>query len=160
MWSSNYLKAVIERWPDDWVWSDYIRGVLMQVSVWSNNYLKAVLSGEEMDPGMDKLMKWLPKSAPHGNQPTCELVGVARGVLNNFVPLHTGIVHGDYRIENMVFHPTEVRGALKVRIISLPIQPHPLPPTSPPSVPLPSLSPASLLSWTGNSAQLATPLLM
>ena len=38
---------------------------------------------------MDRLIDWLPKNIPAGDETT--------------------IVHGDYRLDNMVFHPTEPR---------------------------------------------------
>ena len=38
---------------------------------------------------MDRLMEWLPAHIPPGDE--------------------SGIVHGDYRVENLIFHPTEPR---------------------------------------------------
>jgi aminoglycoside phosphotransferase (APT) family kinase protein len=40
-------------------------------------------------PAMDKLVEWLPSHIPPGDQ--------------------TAIVHGDFRLDNLVFHPTEPR---------------------------------------------------
>ncbi len=64
-----------------------------QVSIWSNNYRAAITTGEVPRPSMERLMSWLPSNMPHGQQPRT-------------------IVHGDYRIDNVVFHPTEVRSKL------------------------------------------------
>jgi len=55
-----------------------------QIGRWSKNY---VASESESIPEMNKLMEWLP-----GNIPNDEAVS---------------IVHGDYRIDNMVLHPTK-----------------------------------------------------
>jgi aminoglycoside phosphotransferase (APT) family kinase protein len=60
-----------------------------QISVWSNNYRMACVDGE---PGaeMERLMDWLPGNIPPEPHPIT-------------------IVHGDYRIDNVIFHPTEPR---------------------------------------------------
>lgn len=57
-----------------------------QISRWSKQY-KA--SETEEIPAMDKLIEWLPANIPPGDE--------------------TSIVHGDYRMDNMIFHPTEPR---------------------------------------------------
>jgi aminoglycoside phosphotransferase (APT) family kinase protein len=57
-----------------------------QVDRWSRQY-KA--SETEKIEAMDRLMEWLPANIPAGDETT--------------------IVHGDYRLDNMVFHPTEPR---------------------------------------------------
>ena len=57
-----------------------------QVDRWSRQY-KA--SETEKIEAMDRLMEWLPLNIPPGEA--------------------TSIVHGDYRIDNMIFHPTEPR---------------------------------------------------
>ncbi len=57
-----------------------------QIGRWSKQY-KA--SETESMPAMDKLIEWLPENIPPGDDTT--------------------IVHGDYRLDNMVFHPTEPR---------------------------------------------------
>ncbi|HEX7560088.1 MAG TPA: phosphotransferase family protein, partial [Usitatibacter sp.] len=57
-----------------------------QVDRWSRQY-KA--SETEKIEAMDRLMEWLPSNIPAGDETT--------------------IVHGDYRLDNMVFHPTEPR---------------------------------------------------
>ncbi len=57
-----------------------------QIGRWSKQY-KA--SETEEIPAMDKLIEWLPGNIPPGDE--------------------TSIVHGDYRLDNMVFHPTEPR---------------------------------------------------
>lgn len=57
-----------------------------QIARWSKQY-KA--SETEEIPAMDKLIEWLPANIPPGEE--------------------TSIVHGDYRMDNMIFHPTEPR---------------------------------------------------
>ena len=57
-----------------------------QISRWSKQY---VASETESIPEMDKLMDWLPNNIPDDDA--------------------TSIVHGDYRMDNMVLHPTEDR---------------------------------------------------
>jgi len=57
-----------------------------QVDRWSRQY-KA--SETEKIEAMDRLMEWLPSNVPAGDE--------------------TSIVHGDYRLDNMIFHPTEPR---------------------------------------------------
>ena len=57
-----------------------------QISRWSKQY---VASETESIPEMNKLMDWLPHNIPDDDA--------------------TSIVHGDYRLDNMVLHPTEDR---------------------------------------------------
>ncbi|QYE36072.1 phosphotransferase [Polymorphobacter sp. PAMC 29334] len=56
-----------------------------QIGRWSRQYL------EDTDAGrfeaMDRLVEWLPNNIPPGEE--------------------TSVVHGDYRCDNMIFHPTE-----------------------------------------------------
>lgn len=58
-----------------------------QVGRWSRQYLEDVDAGRV--PAMDALIEWLPANIPPGDE--------------------TGIVHGDFRCDNMLFHPTEPR---------------------------------------------------
>jgi aminoglycoside phosphotransferase (APT) family kinase protein len=60
--------------------------IARQVSRWTQQY-----RASETEPiaAMDKLIDWLPAHIPAGEQ--------------------TSIVHGDYRMDNVVFHPTEPR---------------------------------------------------
>lgn len=58
-----------------------------QVSRWSSQYLDDKDAGR--DPNMDRLVEWLPQNIPEGDE--------------------TSIVHGDFRMDNMIFHPTEPR---------------------------------------------------
>ncbi|MHA6262276.1 phosphotransferase [Arenibacterium sp. CAU 1754] len=58
-----------------------------QISRWSRSYLADTDAGR--DPGMDKLVDWLPSAIPETTQ--------------------TRIVHGDYRCDNLIFHPFEPR---------------------------------------------------
>lgn len=56
-----------------------------QISRWSKQYLEDEQAGR--DDAMDKLIKWLPENIPPGQE--------------------TSVVHGDFRIDNMIFHPTK-----------------------------------------------------
>lgn len=60
-----------------------------QISRWSQQYLDDTDAGR--DPNMDRLIEWLPASIP------------AEDVEE------VSVVHGDFRIDNMIFHPTEPR---------------------------------------------------
>ena len=57
-----------------------------QVARWSKQYQAAAA---ERIPAMDRLIEWLPRHVPPGDE--------------------TAIVHGDYRLDNVIFHPTEPR---------------------------------------------------
>ena len=61
-----------------------------QIGRWSKQYVASVT---EPIPEMDQLMAWLPQHIP----------AMARA--ENMV----SIVHGDYRLDNLMFHPTEPR---------------------------------------------------
>ncbi|MFA7892180.1 phosphotransferase [Pseudomonas putida] len=56
-----------------------------QISRWSRQYLEDEAAGR--DPNMDVLVRWLPDHIPAGDETT--------------------IVHGDFRCDNMIFHPVE-----------------------------------------------------
>jgi aminoglycoside phosphotransferase (APT) family kinase protein len=56
-----------------------------QIGRWSRQYLDDQDAGR--DPHMDRLIEWLPAHIPPGEE--------------------TRIVHGDFRIDNMIFHPTK-----------------------------------------------------
>jgi aminoglycoside phosphotransferase (APT) family kinase protein len=58
-----------------------------QIGRWSRQYLEDADAGR--DPDMDRLVEWLPAHIPPGEE-TC-------------------VIHGDFRIDNMIFHPTEPR---------------------------------------------------
>jgi aminoglycoside phosphotransferase (APT) family kinase protein len=58
-----------------------------QIARWSKQYLEDVEAGR--DPNMDRLIEWLPEHVPAEE--------AAR------------IVHGDYRCDNLIFHPSEPR---------------------------------------------------
>ena len=58
-----------------------------QIARWSRQYLEDEAAGR--DPGMDRLIEWLPTAIPPGDE--------------------TRIVHGDFRCDNMIFHPTQPR---------------------------------------------------
>jgi aminoglycoside phosphotransferase (APT) family kinase protein len=57
------------------------------VKRWTDQYVTNTAAGR--DPYMDKLIAWFPAHIPAGDE--------------------TAIVHGDYRCDNMIFHPTEPR---------------------------------------------------
>jgi len=57
-----------------------------QVARWSRQYQA---SETEQQPAMDRLIEWLPCHLPPEGEPR--------------------IVHGDYRIDNLIYHPTEPR---------------------------------------------------
>lgn len=59
-----------------------------QISRWSKQYLDDSDAGR--DPHMDRLIEWLPANIPAGDD-------------------GTSITHGDFRIDNIIFHPTEPR---------------------------------------------------
>lgn len=59
-----------------------------QIARWSKQYVEDVDAGR--DPFMDRLIEWLPAHVPPGDD-------------------STSIVHGDFRCDNMIFHPTEPR---------------------------------------------------
>jgi len=56
-----------------------------QIGRWSKQYLDDEAAGRV--PDMDRLVEWLPNNIPPGDE--------------------IAIVHGDYRCDNMIFHPTE-----------------------------------------------------
>jgi aminoglycoside phosphotransferase (APT) family kinase protein len=58
-----------------------------QIARWSQQYLQDTQAGR--DPHMDRLIEWLPLHIPPGDE--------------------SSIVHGDFRCDNMIFHPTEPR---------------------------------------------------
>ena len=58
-----------------------------QIGRWSRQYLADEVAGR--DPDMDMLVEWLPRHIPEGDG--------------------SSIVHGDFRCDNMIFHPTEPR---------------------------------------------------
>ena len=57
-----------------------------QIHRWSKTYR---LSESDPIPAMDRLIEWLPQNIPAGDETT--------------------LIHGDFRMDNMVFHPTEPR---------------------------------------------------
>ncbi len=57
-----------------------------QISRWSRQCRESTLP---VGPFMQRLMDWLPEHIPDGDETT--------------------LVHGDYRLDNLVFHPTEAR---------------------------------------------------
>jgi len=58
-----------------------------QIGRWSKQYLEDEAAGR--NPHMDRLVDWLPAHIPSGDE--------------------TSLVHGDFRVDNLVFHPTEPR---------------------------------------------------
>jgi len=59
-----------------------------QIARWSKQYLEDTAAGRI--EAMDRLIEWLPEHLPPVEQPAA-------------------IVHGDYRVDNVVFHPREAR---------------------------------------------------
>jgi aminoglycoside phosphotransferase (APT) family kinase protein len=59
-----------------------------QIDRWTKQYKASETETEKIE-AMDALIEWLPKNIPAGDE--------------------TSIVHGDYRLDNMIFHPTEPR---------------------------------------------------
>ena len=59
-----------------------------QIARWSKQYLDDADAGR--DPHMDQLIEWLPIHIPADDDAT-------------------SVIHGDFRIDNMIFHPTEPR---------------------------------------------------
>lgn len=57
-----------------------------QIGRWSKQYQA---SATEKIDAMDRLMRWLPEHIPAGDE--------------------TAVVHGDFRMDNLIFHPTEPR---------------------------------------------------
>ncbi|MEO8346509.1 MAG: phosphotransferase [Betaproteobacteria bacterium] len=69
--------------------SDYGRPgryIERQVARWSRQYQTG---SADRIPAMDHLIEWLPTRIPPGDE--------------------TSVVHGDYRLDNVIFHPTEPR---------------------------------------------------
>jgi len=58
-----------------------------QIARWSRQYLEDADAGR--DPNMDRLVEWLPAHIPDGDE--------------------TSIVHGDLRLDNVIYHPVEPR---------------------------------------------------
>lgn len=58
-----------------------------QIARWSKQYLEDTDAGR--DPNMDRLIAWLPERIPAGDE--------------------TAVVHGDFRCDNLIFHPSEPR---------------------------------------------------
>jgi len=58
-----------------------------QIARWTKQYLEDAEAGR--DAAMDRLIAWLPANIPADDETT--------------------VVHGDFRIDNMIFHPTEPR---------------------------------------------------
>ncbi len=58
-----------------------------QIARWSRQYLEDAEAGR--DPDMDAVLEWLPTAIPAGDE--------------------TALIHGDFRCDNMIFHPTEPR---------------------------------------------------
>lgn len=60
-----------------------------QIARWSKQYQASIT---DPIPAMDHLMAWLPQHVPDSARSD-----------------HISVVHGDYRLDNMIFHPTEPR---------------------------------------------------
>jgi aminoglycoside phosphotransferase (APT) family kinase protein len=60
--------------------------IARQIARWSKQYQAG---SAEPIPAMDRLLDWLPRHLPDGDE--------------------TSLAHGDYRLDNVIFHPTEPR---------------------------------------------------
>lgn len=58
-----------------------------QIARWARQYREDPDAGRDVN--MDRMIEWLPMHIPQGDE--------------------TSIIHGDYRCDNMIFHPTEPR---------------------------------------------------
>ncbi len=58
-----------------------------QIGLWTKSYLADTDAGR--NPGMDRLIAWLPDAIPDSDE--------------------TAIIHGDFRCDNLIFHPVEPR---------------------------------------------------
>jgi aminoglycoside phosphotransferase (APT) family kinase protein len=58
-----------------------------QISRWSRQYVEDEAAGR--NPDMDRLVDWLPQNVPEGDE--------------------VSLIHGDFRCDNLVFHPDEPR---------------------------------------------------
>lgn len=58
-----------------------------QIARWSRQYVDDAEAGR--DPSMDRVIEWLAANIPPGDE--------------------TALTHGDFRIDNLIFHPTEPR---------------------------------------------------
>ena len=70
--------------------NDYGRSgdyIARQLARWSGQYLADTQAGRH--PAMDRLAEWLPLHVPDEDE--------------------TSVIHGDYRADNLIFHPTEPR---------------------------------------------------
>jgi aminoglycoside phosphotransferase (APT) family kinase protein len=61
-----------------------------QIGRWSKQYLASVTGP---NPAMDELLQWLPANIPASARDESQ----------------ASVVHGDYRLDNLIFHPTEPR---------------------------------------------------
>ncbi|HEV8691330.1 MAG TPA: phosphotransferase [Ideonella sp.] len=61
-----------------------------QIGRWSKQYLASVTGP---NPAMDQLLSWLPANIPASARDETQ----------------ASVVHGDYRLDNLIFHPTEPR---------------------------------------------------
>jgi aminoglycoside phosphotransferase (APT) family kinase protein len=62
--------------------------VARQIARWSRQYLEDDIAGRDLH--MDRLIEWLPQALPADD-----------GMVS--------VIHGDFRCDNMIFHPTEPR---------------------------------------------------
>src|ERR1700720_620125 len=58
-----------------------------QIRRWTKQYLADADAGR--DPHLDRLIEWLPAHIPASDE--------------------TALIHGDFRVDNLIFHPTEAR---------------------------------------------------
>ena len=86
----------------------------VQIDAWKKNYLAA--AGSQPASEMLELTSWLERNVP--SQSTTGVLTPSLLQLYLVVRLILlGIVHGDYRIGNLIFHPKEVRLLIIIKII-------------------------------------------
>jgi acyl-CoA dehydrogenase len=66
----------------------------LQVDRWARQYVATTADGNPgKDPKVLELIEWLKANVP----------------AEDALTVRTGIVHGDFRLDNLIFHPTEVK---------------------------------------------------
>ena len=77
-----------------------------QIARWSQQYLA---STTEILPAMQRLMEWLPANMPAASTSPAPASPASTSTAPPSQAPETVIAHGDFRMENLLFHPTEPR---------------------------------------------------